>query len=78
MVCIPVKSLGFPPIFQMAEFRVKMAIIGFLMFSCGSPVRAWCVEHKYNQILAVWDRGFELWLLSVQKNEISSIFSPTG
>ena len=44
----------------MPEFRVKIAFIGFLMFSCGSPVRTCLVELKYGRILAVGDRGFEL------------------
>ena len=48
------------------------------MFSCGSPVRSCWAELKYDRILAVVGRGFELWLLKVQENWIPSIFSLTG
>ena len=41
----------------MAEFKVKVAIIGFLMFSCGSPVRACRAELEYDIIVAVGSRG---------------------
>ena len=37
----------------MPEFRVKMAIIGFIIFSCGSPDRACWVEHKYDEDVAL-------------------------
>ena len=40
------------------ELRVKIAIVGFLMFSCGSPVRAYWDEHKCDSILAVWGREY--------------------
>ena len=48
------------------------------MLSCSSPVRAYWAEYRYNIIVAVWGRGFELWLLKAQKNWISSILSVTG
>ena len=35
-------------------------------------------ELKYDRILAVGDGGFEVWLLKVEKNRISSIFRLTG
>ena len=64
--------------FRWQDFRVKMVIIGFLMFSCGSPVRACWAEHKYNIILAVFGRGSELWLLKFQeKNRVSSSLNMT-
>ena len=53
-------------------------MIGFLMFSCGLPARACWAELNYDRILSAGSRGFELWLLKVQKNLISSIFSLTG
>ena len=56
-------------------FRVKIAIVGCLMFSCGSPARFCWAEVEYDWILAVGGRDFELWLLKIQKNIISSIFS---
>ena len=62
----------------MSEFRAKIVVIGFLMFSSGSLVRSCWAEVKYDRILAVGGRGFELWLLKVQKNIISSIFSLRG
>ena len=62
----------------MPEFRVKIAINGFVMFYCGSLVRSCWTELKYDRILAVGGRGFELWVLKVQENRISSIFSPTS
>ena len=57
---------------------VKMAIFRFPMLSCGSPARACWAELEYDRIIAVGGRGFELWLLKVQKNGISSILSLTG
>ena len=62
----------------MCKFRARVAIVGFLMFSCGSPVRSCWAELKYDRILAVGGRSFELWLLKFQKDGISSILNPTG
>ena len=53
-------------LFQMPEFRVKTAIIVFLMFSFGLPVKVCWAEHKYDRIWAAEGRGTELWLLKVQ------------
>ena len=39
------------------EFRAKIAIIGFLRSFCGSPVRAYWAELKYNRIVAAWVRA---------------------
>ena len=55
-----------------------MAIVGFLMFCCGSPVRACWAKLKCDRILAVEGRGFELSLLKPQKNGIFSILSLTA
>ena len=49
----------------------------FSDFFCGLFVRSCWVELKYGNILAFRGRGFELWLLKVQKNWISSISGPT-
>ena len=75
---LPVNSPGFLWDSHMSEFRAKIVVIGFLMFSSGSLVRSCWAEVKYDRILAVGGRGFELWLLKVQKNIISSIFSLRG
>ena len=48
------------------------------MFYCGLLDKSCWAELKYARILALWGRGFELWLLKVQKNWISSIFNLTG
>ena len=52
----------------------KIVISGFWTFSYDLLDRSCWAELKYDRILAVWGRGFELWLLKVQKNRISSIF----
>ena len=62
----------------MPEFRVKTANVGFLMFSCGSPVRACSGNLRDDKMLAEGVRGVEPWLLKGQKNGTAGIFSPTG
>ena len=47
-----------------------LAIIGFLMFSISSSVRACWAELKCNKMIAVEGRDFELWLLKVEENGI--------
>mgnify|MGYP001794100048 CR=1 FL=1 len=48
------------------------------MFSCGLLDRPCWAELKYARILAVEGSVLELWLLKVQDNWISGIFSLTG
>ena len=55
----------FPTRLSYFRFRAKIAIVGFLLFSSGSPVRACWAELKYDRIVAVGGRGFKLWLLKV-------------
>ena len=48
----------------MPEFSIEIAIIGFLMFSCGSLDRSCWAELKYDRILAVGGRG--IWAMTSQ------------
>ena len=51
----PVKPPVFPretPMFEMPEYEVKIAIIGFLMFSHSYQLEF--DEQKYDRILALW------------------------
>ena len=56
-----------PPVFLQLDFGVKIAIIGFLVSSCGFLVRSCWAELNYDKILAVGGRDSKLWLLKVQK-----------
>ena len=49
-----------PPVFFQSDLGVNIPIIGFLMFFYGLMVRYFWGEHKYDKILALGGRSFEL------------------